>query len=34
VLSEAKKGKKGLPNAIKSPKVPPKASNLFAMWQW
>jgi hypothetical protein len=32
VLSEAKKGKKGIPNALKSLKVLPKAMNLFAMW--
>ena len=32
--TEAKKGKKGLPNALKSQKVPPKASNLFTMWKW
>jgi len=32
VLSEAKKGKKGLPNALKSQKVPSKASKLKSMW--
>jgi len=31
VLSEAKKGKKGLPNALKSLKMPSKASKLKSM---
>jgi len=32
VLSEAKKGKKGLPNALKSPKMLSKAPKLKSMW--
>jgi hypothetical protein len=32
VLSEAKKGKKVLPNALKSPKVHSKTSKLKSMW--
>ena len=33
VIDEAKKGKKGLPNALKSPKMLSKAPKLKSMWQ-